>query len=159
MRSYIIAALALAACNAAPNPVPERKPNTLHLTHESDSLIVTEAEASAPEPVKKIESAIKSLDAAHYPAAIKDNDVVIEFYADWCAVCVKAAPAVERLARRHPGFTFYRVNVDAEPDLTESLDVALVPALVLFKRGTFVDTITGEHSDAAWDRFLVGDML
>jgi thioredoxin 1 len=70
--------------------------------------------------------------------------VVADFYADWCAPCRAIAPELEKLAANHTDIEFVKVDVDANPAVTQELGVMGVPTVVHFSPdGTEVARITG----------------
>lgn len=53
---------------------------------------------------------------------LADKSTVIDFYADWCGPCKMVAPALQQLSKEYEGkVSFYKINVDDEPEYVESL--------------------------------------
>jgi thioredoxin 1 len=66
------------------------------------------------------------------------------FTASWCAPCTSFMNVVRVLARRYAGkANFYRVNVDENMDLVDSLHVDYIPAFIAVVRGEVVDRVYG----------------
>lgn len=56
---------------------------------------------------------------------------VIDFTATWCGPCRKMAPILEELAEQYAGkVDFYKIDIDAEPELAAVFGVSAVPALL-----------------------------
>ena len=69
---------------------------------------------------------------------------LVDFWADWCAPCLRVAPSVERLAESFGGqLTVGKVNVDQEPELARSHGIRSIPALLVFRGGEVVDQLVG----------------
>ena len=56
---------------------------------------------------------------------------VIDFYATWCQPCKKLSPLLEDLAVKYKGkIVFYKVDVDAEQQLAQSMGISSMPTLL-----------------------------
>jgi thioredoxin 1 len=70
--------------------------------------------------------------------------VLVDFWAPWCAPCIRLEPALHDLAARYPGrLTVATLNVDEEPACAGRYDVLALPTLMLFKHGEPVTRIAG----------------
>ena len=57
--------------------------------------------------------------------------VIIDFYADWCGPCRQLSPRVEEIAKEYAGkIIVYKVNTDAEQELSQSLGIQSLPTLL-----------------------------
>ena len=147
-RLLVLTAL-LAGCNTVGHS--DNKPNVLITTRE-----VVEASDQPEEETQypPIPSTLKDLDDAHFDAAIKRGDTVVEFYALWCSACREFAPALNRLKARHPRVHFYRVDIDANPVSVKENEIVMVPTLVMFRGGKRDGSLVGAYPDAVLDRFV-----
>lgn len=58
--------------------------------------------------------------------------VIVDFYGTWCQPCQALAPLLEQLALEYEGrIDIYKVDVDAEPELTALYNVRMVPTLLV----------------------------
>jgi thioredoxin 1 len=56
---------------------------------------------------------------------------IIDFYATWCAPCKKLSPRLEELAEKYAGkIIVYKVDVDAEQQLAQSMGISSMPTLL-----------------------------
>ncbi|WP_217914327.1 thioredoxin family protein [Miltoncostaea marina] len=70
--------------------------------------------------------------------------VLVDFWAPWCAPCVKLEPAVRELAERHAGrLDVVACNVDEEPGVAARYDVLSLPTILLFVAGEPVARLSG----------------
>ncbi|MEI6874036.1 MAG: thioredoxin [Spirochaetota bacterium] len=59
-----------------------------------------------------------------------DLPAIIDFYADWCSPCKAIAPVLEELASRFAGkMHVYKVDTEAEPELSAMFDIQSIPTL------------------------------
>jgi thioredoxin 1 len=60
---------------------------------------------------------------------------VVDFYADWCRPCRITSPILEELAVEYAGkVNFYKVNVDAEKELSAIFGVQSIPAFLFIPK-------------------------
>jgi thioredoxin len=56
---------------------------------------------------------------------------IVDFYATWCGPCKKLSPLLEDLAQKYAGkIIVYRVDVDAEQQLAQSMGISSMPTLL-----------------------------
>jgi len=56
---------------------------------------------------------------------------IIDFYATWCPPCKKLSPLLEELSVKYKGrIIFYKVDVDAEQQLAQSMGISGMPTLL-----------------------------
>lgn len=79
-------------------------------------------------------------------AALGPQPVVVEFTTDWCGMSHILAPMIQEMADAFTAIHFYRVNMDAYPELAGEYGVRRIPTLLFFKNGHPVDAIVGAVS-------------
>lgn len=69
---------------------------------------------------------------------------LVDFWANWCAPCLAAAPILEGLAKEYEGkVNFAKVNVDGNSPLAAKYGIAAIPTMLIFKDGQPVQQIIG----------------
>lgn len=72
------------------------------------------------------------------------SPVVVDFWAQWCAPCLAAAPILEELEKEYDGkINFAKVNVDENGPLAAKYGIAAIPTMLVFKGGQPVQQILG----------------
>lgn len=75
-----------------------------------------------------------------------DENVLVDFYANWCVIC---KPLNEMLTTLPFDFIekgktrFYKLDIDANPNLKAAYNVEAIPYLVIFKNGLVIGTFKG----------------
>lgn len=76
--------------------------------------------------------------------------VLVDFWAPWCAPCLRVAPTLERLAEQYrDSVTILKANVDESPVAARRFDVRSIPSILFFRDGVHVDTVLGAAPYAA----------
>ncbi len=83
---------------------------------------------------------------------IKEGNVLIDFYADWCMPCVMMGPVVEDVAE------VGRVNIEDGHEIAQKFKVTSIPNFVLFKNGkvvaNFVGAMSSEELESRLGKFI-----
>ena len=94
----------------------------------------TEANEGEVIKISKAEFLKKVMDYEKSPKVWKyqgNLPAVIDFYADWCAPCRKAAPVMEELAQKYKGkVLFYKIDTDQERELASTFQIQGIPAFL-----------------------------
>ena len=70
--------------------------------------------------------------------------VLVDFWAQWCAPCLAAAPIIEELSREYEGkVSFAKVNVEDNSSIAAKYGIAAIPTMLLFKDGQPAQQIVG----------------
>ena len=96
---------------------------------------------------------------SNFESAVIDRShslpVVVDFWAGWCAPCRQLGPILEREASRRTGrLELVKLDVDANPALSQSYGIQGIPAVKAFHKGRVVAEFVGAQPAAAVQRFL-----
>jgi len=64
---------------------------------------------------------------------VSDKKVLINFYADWCAPCVKMKPYITKMQKNLKNVTIIRLDADANKTLLAELKIDELPTLLLYE--------------------------
>ncbi len=63
--------------------------------------------------------------------------VVVDFWAPWCAPCLRLSPVIEELAEKYGDrVDFYKMNIDDNQQVAMDLRISSIPLVVFFPTGS-----------------------
>jgi thioredoxin 1 len=77
----------------------------------------------------------------------KEPMVFIDFYASWCGSCRVAAPMFNRVANEE-GVKIYKIDVEKNPKIKESIELPGLPSVGCFKNGEPQDLVNVTKEEA-----------
>jgi thioredoxin len=82
--------------------------------------------------------------------------VVVDFWAPWCAPCLRLAPIIDSLAVKYAGqVDFYKLNIDDNPQLAKDLGLGSIPLVVFFPNDSRpMRGATGVQPDSFYDQAI-----
>ncbi len=84
-----------------------------------------------------------------FPELVLQNDkpVIVDFWAAWCGPCKMVAPEIEKLAAKYDGVVdVVKVDVDANPGLSQAFGIMSIPMIAFFKPGAQPQGLPGYRS-------------
>ena len=79
----------------------------------------------------------------------RTTPVIIDLWADWCGPCKQLSPVLEKLAGESGGqWILAKIDVDANPRLSQALQVQSIPMVVAVIGGQLVDGFLGALPEA-----------
>jgi len=82
---------------------------------------------------KKSNETIGMTLAEYEKLLVSDKKVLINFYADWCAPCVKMKPYITKMQKDLKDVTIIRLDADANKTLLTELKIEELPTLLLYE--------------------------
>jgi thioredoxin 1 len=90
-----------------------------------------------------------------FDAEVKNSDVPVDFWAEWCGPCKQIGPALEEIATEMNGkVKVAKVDVDSNPNAAVQMGIRGIPALFIFKDGEVVSNKTGAAPKAALQSWI-----
>ncbi len=134
---YILALVlvTLTSCNSTTSQAKEN--NAVDVVEKvADNPSVTQNKAKAGAPVKLTKATFLA-EVWNYEKSPKewnflgDQPAIIDFYADWCGPCRKAAPILEQLSKEYEGkVTIYKIDTQKERELAGVFGISSIPAFL-----------------------------
>ena len=85
----------------------------------------------------------------------KEVTVVIDLWAEWCGPCKTLGPIIEKVVDATDGkVVLAKVDVDANPGLSQAFQVQSIPAVYAMKDGAVVDGFMGALPEHAVQEFV-----
>ncbi len=96
------------------------------------------------ELMEKMAKPVK-VDGSNFDDVINSNEnVIVDFWAEWCGPCKILAPIIDELAKEYVGkVVFAKLNVDEAKDIAINFGISAIPTLIFFKKGKPVDALVG----------------
>lgn len=98
------------------------------------------------------------LTAANFEATVRREEIVlVDFWASWCAPCRQFAPTYEAASEQHPDITFGSVDTEDQPQLSAAAGISSIPTLMAFRQGILLFSQPGALPPAGLEQ-LIGEV-
>ena len=81
------------------------------------------------------------ISAKDFEDFIKDDIVLVDFYATWCGPCKMLAPIIEGIS--NSGVKCGKMDIDKNIELAMKYGIEVIPYVMIFKNGVAVDKSIG----------------
>lgn len=99
--------------------------------------------------------AILELNADNFQQTINDNaNVIVDFWAPWCAPCRAFAPTFEAASEKQPGIIFAKVNTEEQQDIAAAFNIRSIPTLMVFRDQVIIYSEAGSLPASAFDQLI-----
>ena len=89
---------------------------------------------------------VHEINSDDFKEKISKGKSLVDAFAFWCKPCLMLSPIIEEISKEMKDITFYKLDVDKNPDVAESYGVMGIPTLILFKDGKESKRIVGVRS-------------
>ncbi|WP_343052879.1 thioredoxin [Catenisphaera adipataccumulans] len=98
---------------------------------------------------------MKVVNQDEFNKLMKEDAVLVDFFATWCGPCKMLSPLLESMASEYEGrCQFVKVDVDQEPDLAGQFGIMAVPTVILFKNGKQAASFAGYQAKPQVQQWL-----
>src|SRR5574344_1743145 len=79
----------------------------------------------------------------NFESLIKDDLVLVDFFATWCGPCKMLGPVLENIASSRNNTKIVKIDIDQNMDLARKFGIMSGPTMILFKNGNQVSLKNG----------------
>lgn len=94
------------------------------------------------------------LTAQNFAETIRNGIVVVDAWADWCPGCREFGEVFAEAAERNPDATFATLDVTAEKDLMNRLEIKQLPTILAWRDGIRIFQKAGTPPGSALDQIV-----
>ena len=95
------------------------------------------------------------LNADNFQQTIADNaNLIIDFWAPWCAPCRGFAPTFEAASEKQPGIVFAKVNTEEQQEIAAAFNIRSIPTLMVFRDQIIIYSEAGALPAKALDQLI-----
>ena len=86
---------------------------------------------------------VKIIKSNEFNEVLKNEIVLVDFFANWCGPCKMLSPIIEQVSNEITDAIFVKVDVDESSDLASMFGIMSIPTLLLFKNGELKNKTMG----------------
>lgn len=95
------------------------------------------------------------LTAENLQQTINDNaNVIIDFWAPWCAPCRGFAPTFEAASEKRDDVIFAKVNTEEQQEIAAAFNIRSIPTLMVFRDQIIIYSEAGALPPQAFDQLV-----
>lgn len=99
------------------------------------------------------------LNKDNFQQVINDNaNVIIDFWAPWCAPCRGFAPTFEAVSEKQPDIVFAKVNTEEQQEIAGAFNIRSIPTLMFFRDQIIIYSEAGALPASAFEQ-LIGQAM
>lgn len=80
--------------------------------------------------------------------------VILNFGADWCIDCRRAAPFYAKFSDEYTNVFFTHINVDDDKTVRSKYEIAHIPTMIFYRSGKEIDRIVEVQTPSALKAFI-----
>jgi thioredoxin 1 len=104
----------------------------------------TGIQAPAASSNEKSSGSVIVLNENNFDEYISKGVVLVDFWATWCKPCRMQGPVIEEVSTEMKGkASICKLDIDANPSVTERFNIQSIPTLLIFKDGKVVNKFIG----------------
>lgn len=97
---------------------------------------------------------VEQINESVFNEKIKDGKVLVDCYAEWCGPCKMLSPIIDELAKEVDNYSFYKLNVDDNEEISRQYGIMSIPTLLIFENGELKEKLVGFKSKAELTEIL-----
>ena len=95
------------------------------------------------------------LTAENFQDTINNNaNVIIDFWAPWCAPCRGFAPTFEAASEKRADIVFAKVNTEEQQEIAGAFSIRSIPTLMMFRDQIIIYSEAGSLPAKAFDQLI-----
>jgi thioredoxin len=95
------------------------------------------------------------LNADNFQQTINQHaNVIIDFWAPWCAPCRSFAPTFEAASEKRSDVVFAKVNTEEQQEIAAAFSIRSIPTLMIFRDQIIIYSEAGSLPANAFDQLI-----
>lgn len=82
------------------------------------------------------------------------NNIVIDFWAQWCGPCIAFAPTFESVSKMYDKITFLKINIDENEQTAQDYKITTIPTTCFIRDTKVIDRHSGTMSETQFKKII-----